>query len=373
VDKLIKQFNKDGHQVIVLTFDDYDIEEVLNENIEVYRIKASDYKLPQNFVFKVYKKLSSFLNYPFYNKKLTKKIVKMSREIIDKYEIQTIVSTYLPPETFRATHKLNRDVCKVAYILDSLWEHEKKGKFLSKIKKYSKEKWEKKILRTFNQIIIMNSHKDNSLSKKANVYISDIPLIENNPKIFIDSNKNWIFSGTLYYGMRSPEYAIKIFNKLRLSNTEFHFFTKGDYENYLVKMMESSDHIRAHGYINKNEVDIIQENAGILISIGNKNSNMVPSKIFELMSMKKKIIHFYNDMADSASIYLNNYPKALCINENEDFETNIEKIRNFIESDYNNINWTNIFNLYKLNHPKYTTDLIVEKYLYYKKNYIRKD
>ena len=78
---------------------------------------------------------------------------------------------------------------------------------------------------------------------------------------------------------------------------------------------------------------IIMQNT-LLISIGNTDSPMIPSKLFVYMSSCKPIIHFYYNNKDSCLPYLEKYPYSLLLNMNDSMDTNLNKTKLFINNLY---------------------------------------
>ena len=77
-------------------------------------------------------------------------------------------------------------------------------------------------------------------------------------------------------------------------------------------------------------IDLIKSGE-VLLNLGNANPNLVPSKIFEYMSMGKPIISTYCSDEDTSLVYLKNYPNVLLIDErNEDYFAVAEELKKFL-------------------------------------------
>ena len=100
-------------------------------------------------------------------------------------------------------------------------------------------------------------------------------------------------------------------------------------------------------------------NADILISIGNNISRSVPSK---LISYGKPIIHFSSQKKDVCCEYLNKYPLALIIHQNDSLETSCKKIVSFLkESKDKRLDSGFVQKIYPLNVPLYSVILITDR------------
>lgn len=61
------------------------------------------------------------------------------------------------------------------------------------------------------------------------------------------------------------------------------------------------------GYRNRTDTMRLIEESGILLNLGNFNKTLVPSKIFEYMSLCKLVISTVDIKEDSSREYLENY------------------------------------------------------------------
>ena len=68
--------------------------------------------------------------------------------------------------------------------------------------------------------------------------------------------------------------------------------------------------------------------AHVLINLGNKESAVIPSNIFEYMSYGKPIISTYSIDDEACIPYLNKYPLSLLLDERE---TDLKKQRKILE------------------------------------------
>lgn len=162
--------------------------------------------------------------------------------------------------------------------------------------------------------------------------------------------------------MRTPDYVcdilININKKFQGKKNVINFYSRGC-EDIIIKYKNNSkDTVFTNGYVEHKILKQAMEKSGILVSIGNKNSDMVPSKIFEYMSTGKKIIHFYNDKEDSCIGYYKKYQNALLVNINEDFETNLNTVNDFVNKKINLISINDIEDIFIQNTPKFTVDKI---------------
>ena len=103
--------------------------------------------------------------------------------------------------------------------------------------------------------------------------------------------------------------------------------------------------------------DVLEKiyNADVLLSIGNKESPMVPSKIYEYMSTGKPIIHFYFYDGDPCIEPLKRYGNALLIKDNDKLSK--DKIFEFLKN-FKQLECKDIEKMFLTSTPKYTVDLL---------------
>lgn len=122
----------------------------------------------------------------------------------------------------------------------------------------------------------------------------------------------------------------------------------------------SSGRIVDHGYIQKAEVDNAIRRSDILLSVGNTASNLVPSKIFEYISLGKPIVHCYTDVGDSVVGTLASYPLSLCLKMTDSLaEDTVNRFISFCaESRHDRLAFEDVALLYGDARPEFTGDII---------------
>lgn len=146
-----------------------------------------------------------------------------------------------------------------------------------------------------------------------------------------DSRKKlFVYVGTLYKVLRNPVYSCTILKSLTTYiDMKVVFMGGGDCFDILHNYQRQTNN--AIEYIGMQPHDVALkylDNADVLLSIGNKESPMAPSKIYEYISTGKPIIHFYTWDKDPCIEPLKKYGNAILIKENKDFD--IQLLLNFI-------------------------------------------
>ena len=134
------------------------------------------------------------------------------------------------------------------------------------------------------------------------------------------------------------------------------FLGSGDCDDIIVAAAEESN-----GCIEKMGMqphDVAMQyigNADVLLSIGNVDSPMAPSKIYEYMSTGKPIIHVYTYEKDPCLDPLRIYGNALLIKEND--SSGCEKMTKFIDN-RKILGFEEVQRKFLLSTPAYSIDLI---------------
>lgn len=99
-----------------------------------------------------------------------------------------------------------------------------------------------------------------------------------------------VFAGRLLSHLSSPYYLCELFNEIsKQYDYKLTFYSQGDCEK-LVKgySVATKGKIEYNGFVPHDELIEIYKKTDILVSIGSKRPDMLPSKIFEYMAMGEK-------------------------------------------------------------------------------------
>lgn len=130
-----------------------------------------------------------------------------------------------------------------------------------------------------------------------------------------------VFIGTLYRHLRRPDYLLQLFSAMLQGRPEFkaELHLIGDthecreslasYQQYLGK------NLVMHGPVDRSEAAQAMTEADILINLGNETAFQLPSKLVEYAATGKRIINISSLASDSSTDFLQNYPEALCLQD----------------------------------------------------------
>jgi hypothetical protein len=120
------------------------------------------------------------------------------------------------------------------------------------------------------------------------------------------------------------------------------------------------DFVVKHGMVSHEESLKAQENAAMLLSMGNKESAFIPSKIIEYISTGKKIIHFCFNEYDSAFHYYSKYENCLFININNSLNERLSEIKNFIYANKKCLTYSQLREIFPECEAQYTFNEIAD-------------
>ena len=273
--------------------------------------------------------INKLIRYPVANLFKVKSYISASEFVLVNNTIDLIVSVTNPVETAEAIKFIKRkhpDIKCCLYEIDPASNRYKHTKsFFQKWLKLRARHWEKSVYSHFESIIHMKSHKYYYSSEFYSSFVSnslywDIPAVS---KMNLPFEKNHntgnrlqlIYAGAFYKDLRNPNGLIQSLIQLSTYLTaDIYLYINDIMFKDVEKMIHGLSNIHLSHYIPEQELNqkIIQCDA--LLSLGNKDSDFLPSKIFSYMSTGKSIIHFSFDKNDVAIEYLKRYPKSLLLN-----------------------------------------------------------
>ena len=336
VHKLAKDLASKGFDVETFCYgDSKDIFEV--DGVCVARLKAPAYmlekeKTPFNvFVSRVHK-LFNIFNYPLRSKKMRNMFVYEVLKTIGEDDDIVLVASYTPFEAVSAMKIIKKkakchSIKCCYYCADTLSNEQTDAGILPA--SYREKKGKKQELSIFNDcdlIFIMECHKEHYLSDdfasvRDKIRIVNFPLLDKNLYSTEAKKADTVsitYTGTLYKTIRNPSYPLDCFLKFTNLNYKLSIVGGGDCDDIIAeKIALSNGKIE---YLGKKPYTYARNamiEADVLLSIGNDESPMMPSKIYEYISTGKPIIHFYNWDKDPCLPVLKKYHNAILIKNGE--------------------------------------------------------
>lgn len=140
-----------------------------------------------------------------------------------------------------------------------------------------------------------------------------------------------MFIGSIYAGIRNPDYTIRLFRELISDGkVEFHFV--GVKREEISEEFEGVD-LMCHGTVPLAEAMAMMRQADFLVNIGNSVVNQVPSKIFDYISTGKPVVNICKSRKCPTLSYFEKYRLGINLfEEDEIFEEQVVALRNFVET-----------------------------------------
>lgn len=313
-------------------------------------------------------KLIHINQYPLRSSTLLKRYASTCVKLLKGCDEAVIIASYTPLEAVAALPLIKKKLPSVKivyYSTDTLSNEQGNSGLLSAEKRTQMgQKWEQAIFSVCDLILIMECHKDHYYSDYYKAYQEKMRLVNfpllNEPKgERLKTEKTMVYAGTLMRTLRNPQFACDtLLRVLPEADYEAVFMGSGDCDDIVNQAAEHSNgKLR---FLGMQPYDIASEyirSAGILLSIGNAESPMAPSKIYEYMATGKPIIHFYSWEQDPCLEPLKKYGNALLIKTNE--KKAKEQIQEFIQST-RELDFDEVADCFKSSTPEYSANFLAQ-------------
>ncbi|MDO5558738.1 MAG: hypothetical protein Q4F95_03980 [Oscillospiraceae bacterium] len=327
------------------------------DGVQIYRIhhKSYSYRVnkDQNRFIKQMRIYAHFVHsvfvlpfFPNVELAFSEKIYKILNKINKKSNIDCVIASFRPFATMAGMIKFKKkykDVKTIAYFLDIMrGANPPKGMNKEKYIKFSEER-ERKNFCFFNAIIMPEASKyiyntAEYINYGSKIYYCNFPVLipkanGNLSKEIAKTKMIAVFAGTTDSQFRNPEIAMQIFEKINSMgiDIQFHIYGKSNMIQLLSKFQSDyPDAFHYYGLVNKEKADSALNQAAFVVNIGNNVAGMVPSKTFEIMNLKKSIIHFTEGKADSSAKYIEDYPDSVIIDVNDNIDDSARRLMEFI-------------------------------------------
>ncbi len=358
----LDEFKRAGHQCTIINRVDDGVKLERTDDIFSFKcLKRPSYKPPFNTFYKV----ARLFLYPYVYKRLVcayyNKIMQM-----DLSQVDVILSVCNPIESVLAALKIKKkfpQIKQVVYNVDTLSDFR-----LQPIERICCPLWrklaykvEKEVFAQADLTIILRSHKGFYSEGKYKAYsekllFQEVPLLKIGETASSSGNGHSIYAGRFYKSFREPSVLLNLFKNTRLP---LDIFTTKNYSDSLKKSSQTSDNINVSEYIPEEELNEVLKRSGILVSIGNKSSNMFPSKTVTYVAMCKPIIHIFHDDIDPVVDYLKDYPDVLFVDLRNSLENNRAMVAEFCSKEHPQIDAKEVAKRYGTSTPKYcATELL---------------
>lgn len=368
--------SEDGNDVTVICYSD-NLEYTLNCNMQVLKIQAPGYLSSYRSQSKVVNVINNYLSilcklfhlnkYPLRSSALVRRFARAVEKTAKKEKDITVIASVNPLEAVAAFPLIKKKIPNarlVYYCADTLSNEKGTSGILSPGRREAMgKKWEMKLFEISDLILIMECHKNHYYSKdfqqfRNKMKLVNFPLLKKSKTTQHKENeKTIVYAGTLYRDLRNPSYICSVLpDVLRDSGYKAIFMGGGDCNDILHNAEKASGGLIEYlGLLEHTAAEKHIAAAAVLLSIGNRGSQMAPSKIYEYMATGKPIIHIYSWDGDTCLEPLRKYGNALIIKEG-DLDA-AEKITAFLRQAVN-IDFETVEQIFYSSTPKYTASLI---------------
>lgn len=283
--------------------------------------------------------------WPSCNPDVEKACRKELMEIFSTRKYDCLFIPHKPFETVYAACRIKKKYPQVKlyiYALDPIANEVDANNGIGKHLFFLSKRAEEKVFETADHVFHMECSRKKYSAEKYGEYAGkfsflDFPLIgeRNVQSRREDSTSDLImlYSGLLNDVYRSPKYFLELYDIVSGAiNVQLHFYAKGNSIKEIEKMAAINTGIKSFGYIPKEELEEKTEEAQFLVNIGNKYSDMLPSKLLTYFMTGKPIIHIKNQENDSSLGYLDRYGLYVVIDERDPIEENAKKLIGFIKN-----------------------------------------
>ena len=326
----------------------------------------------------LYYKIYKLFHIPIENNNLVTAYYNSLKRLIKHNTYDVIIAVINPPETAEAVYRIKKEYPHLNFILYEIDPNSNRYKINRSIKEklwhHFSTKWEKKIYSKADTIIHMKTHKNHYSAEEfqrfrcKSLYL-DIPnFIPANLPLMEHSNNGstkLLYAGAFYPKLREPNYLFNLIDHIsRKVTISFDVFTGNRMKNRLQNFANNNKCITIHDEISQQELMYEIAKADILVSIGNKESDFLPSKTIMYMSTGKPIIHLYSDLNDVSLKYYKHYPMVLLIDQRKEADNDLYyKVISFLEhvKDKPLIKFEYMNKFLVENTPEYSAKKIMEK------------
>lgn len=263
------------------------------------------------------------LRFPIRSKKMVDDYEDSIRGLLSEGGFAGVLAVCYPGECIEACVRLRNDfpdIFFVAYYLDELAVGMyRKGYLLREISSRAAIAFEERALAVFDGAIFLDASKGlvehNHPERLGVVKFVDVPFMKCDSityrcGIAADGPAILLYAGTLANPDRNPARFIEAVRPLVSSGSLVLKFA-GD----TAGLLDGVDEVENLGMLAPDDCDKLMAKADILLSIGNMDPYLIPSKLFKYMSLGKPIVHLRRGGKDSCIPYLERYPLAVVVDE----------------------------------------------------------
>ena len=261
-----------------------------------------------------------------------------ARKLIKENDITHVIAVSYPGETLLAMcmlrWKFGSRIKTVMYPLDVSLEGSNHGSAVEKkLSCVLGRRFMRFCARRTDQLLVLENamylyDKVFPESERKNFSYCGIPLLENidwTQYDSVSSSENeihFVFGGNLLYSMRNPTALLDLIEAAPWPDEkQIYFDLYGKADAQIQELWEGRYkrlQIIEHGWVGEAALNSALLSADVLVSVGNNEKHLIPSKLFKYMSTGNPIVHFYFVDDDPCIPYLKKYGNVLLFKSEQD-------------------------------------------------------
>lgn len=312
------------------------------------------------------------LRYPDVTPYISNKVYKKLLEIQMNEQIDCVIGVFQPYFPIKSALKFKKK-CKtipvIGYYLDVMKGANKPFGTTQRFFEMLCDKSQKRDFAKLDEIFLPECSKGSYNIDYFSEYHEKIKYI-NFPTLLREyytgendsSTLNMVYAGTTNHVYRNPVRAINLIMKAHeyYPNIVFHLYGDSDMKDELKQLEVKSKGVFVyHGIVQKAVADAAIQQADYCINFGNDYRGMVPSKIFELISTGKSILHFTPGAGDSSLEYLQKYPKAKIMDYQNTDQEILSDLLNVLKEKRIHIDYDSIERIFYTATPRAVSEEII--------------
>ena len=293
--------------------------------------------------------LLSIPTWPLISRGYAKRIYKAVKTVSTQNKIDLIIPVFQQIEALVAANRIkeyNPSIVYILYFLDSLSGGQGPRQFSKKWSIERGKRWERKLLKNADYIVMMQSAKEhyskNCINETyyARIDYLDLPLYTKwDHKDLFDSNQgildrgciNLLYIGTIPAHIRDPRIFLEVFCAIKDPKLRLVFIGSNTCPHVFEEFCGNDKRIKVYPFVEHDQAIALMHEADVLVNLGNNLESMTPSKVFEYMSAGKPIVSTAPIRKEPSIKYLKRYPAAhILYYDGVDREMEAERMLDFI-------------------------------------------
>lgn len=290
------------NEVYILSFSEYENEIDLSDNLKLITMKKEK---PKSIRRKIYEQITCRK----YNNYLVKKARKKIEKLHHIYNFDAVFAITYEEIIALSFSSIPKEL-KNLFLLEK-FPNGIRIPILRDIQNTRLAEQKKWVFKQCNYVFMLPVVFDMNKEINSKIILAEHPMVVNKVSDNLELKViKIIYAGGIDRIQRDPRPIINFFLRLEELNCvdfSLEFYSYGNIQSEVKNMCEKSKRIVIFDAISPKELEDKVKNANFIVTIGNRDSEMVPSKIFDCISTGKPLLHFFQHINDPYKAYLKKY------------------------------------------------------------------